>query len=64
MLELLLHHVPALIFFKDASSVYIDCNRSSLRDPGLNSVKELGGNTNFDFFPGNIPENIMSRTGR
>lgn len=59
MIELVLNHVPASIFFKDTSSVYLGGNRSFLNNTGLDSVEELIGKTNHDFLPEEAAEKTL-----
>ena len=50
LLEKLMDHLPASIFFKDKESRFIRINKSCAIKFGLNSAEEAIGKTDFDFF--------------
>ena len=45
-----MEYIPDSIYFKDTSSKFIKANKSTLEKMGLESIEELLGKTDFDFF--------------
>ncbi|GFK93139.1 Sensor kinase CckA [Fundidesulfovibrio magnetotacticus] len=48
MLERIIDTVPHSIFWKDAQSVYLGCNRAFARDAGVASPEEIVGRTDYE----------------
>lgn len=48
MLRNVLDHFPGMVFWKDARSVYLGCNRTFALGAGLNSPEEIAGKTDLD----------------
>ena len=51
----LIENLPQKVFLKDASSVYVSGNGRFARELGI-ALDELGGKTDFDFFPRELAE--------
>lgn len=57
LLRTLIDHIPdCYIFVKDAQSRFITTNRTHLKTLGVESVEEVVGRTDFDFFPKELAE--------
>lgn len=69
LLRSLIDSIPDLIFFKDAHSVYLGCNRAFAEYAGLRE-EELMGTTDLDLFPRDVAESyrendrVMMESGR
>ena len=48
MLRLVVDNIPQLIFWKDAQSVYVGCNRNFARAAGFDQPEEIVGKTDYD----------------
>jgi len=51
LLQLLIDATPVDIYFKDLKSKYLKINKSSRDHYGLDSVEEIMGKSDFDFYP-------------
>ncbi len=51
----LIENLPQKIFYKDRNSVYISCNKSYADDLRI-KPDEIGGKTDYDFFPKKLAE--------
>jgi PAS domain S-box-containing protein len=56
MLQAIIDHVPARIFWKDCDSCYLGANKLFLHDLGLNHADEVIGRTDFELFGQCDPE--------
>lgn len=54
LLQLLIDATPVNIYFKDTKSNYLKTNRSTRKHYGLDTVKEVMGKSDFDFYPENL----------
>ena len=50
MLQKIINAIPTRIFWKNTNSVYYGCNTAFAKDMGLNSIKDIIGKTDYDFF--------------
>lgn len=53
--RLLVDNLPQSIFYKDAGSVYVSCNRRYALELGI-TPEQIAGKTDFDFFPQELAE--------
>ncbi|MBN1993100.1 MAG: response regulator [Anaerolineae bacterium] len=51
MLQLILDHFPARVFWKDKALNFLGCNQLGAEAQGLSSPDEIIGKNDFDFFP-------------
>lgn len=51
LLQLLIDHIPSPIYFKDVHSKFTRVNLAQLRLLGANSIEDVIGKSDFDFYP-------------
>ena len=56
LLRTLMDSIPDYTYIKDAECRFITTNKAHLRILGLNSISEVVGKTDFDFFPKDLAE--------
>jgi len=57
--RMLLESLPQRIFYKDANSRYVSCNKQYSCDLGINS-DEIMGKTDYDFFPKEMADKYIA----
>jgi len=50
MIQSVLNHIPAAVFWKNTESIYLGCNIVFARDAGYNDPSDIIGKTDADFF--------------
>jgi PAS domain S-box-containing protein len=61
MLQLIMDTIPMSVFWKDKDSVYLGCNKTFMRECGLNSYEAIVGHTPLDLFPHDDAAQIIER---
>jgi len=70
VLSTLIDNLPDAVYIKDRESRFVLCNREVLRRKGIESLSEIVGRTDFDFYPPDQAKNAYAdeqdvmRTGR
>lgn len=50
MLQLIMDSIPMSVFWKDKDSIYLGCNKTFIRECGLESLDDVVGQTPYDLF--------------
>ncbi|MDZ8118175.1 PAS domain S-box protein [Pontiella agarivorans] len=50
MLQLIMDSIPMSVFWKDKDSIYLGCNKTYIRECGLESLDSVVGQTPYDLF--------------
>lgn len=53
MLQLIMDTIPMSVFWKDKDSIYLGCNKTFIRECGLETLEDVVGKTPYDLF---VPE--------
>jgi PAS domain S-box-containing protein len=61
MLQLIIDTIPMSIFWKDADSVYLGCNRTFVDECGFNSMDQVVGKTPDALFDADQAANVFER---
>ncbi len=61
MLQLIMDTIPMSVFWKDKDSVYLGCNKTFIRECGLENLDQVVGKTPFDLFPPQMAPEIIER---
>ncbi len=70
VLSTLIDNLPDAIYIKDRESRFVLCNREVLRRKGVESLPEIVGRTDFDFYPADLARSVyadeqdLMQTGR
>lgn len=70
LLRTLIDNLPDAIYIKDGRSRFVLCNREVLRRKAVDSLEEIVGRTDFDFYPPDLAQSVyaqeqdLMRTGR
>ena len=61
MLQLIMDTIPMSVFWKDKDSVYLGCNKTFIRECGLESLGDVVGKTPFDLFEPGFASEVLQR---
>jgi PAS domain S-box-containing protein len=61
MLQLIMDTIPMSVFWKDKDSVYLGCNKTFIRECGLESIDDVVGKTPFDLFTPLVAPEVIER---
>lgn len=57
ILDLIIHHIPIALFWKDKNLNYLGCDQIFCNDRGLSSPADVVGLTDFDLYPADVAAN-------
>ncbi len=57
ILDLIVHHIPIALFWKDKNLNYLGCDQIFCNDRGLNNPVDVIGLTDFDLYPADVAAN-------
>jgi PAS domain S-box-containing protein len=57
ILDLIIHHIPIALFWKDRNLNYLGCDQIFCNDRGLNGPADVVGLTDFDLYPPDVAAN-------
>lgn len=61
MLQLIMDTIPMAVFWKDKDSVYLGCNKTFIRECGLESIDDVVGKSPFDLFDPAVAPEVIER---
>jgi len=61
MLQLIMDTIPMSVFWKDKDSIYLGCNKTFIRECGLEQYEDVVGNNPYDLFPSDLAAAIIDR---
>lgn len=61
MLQLIMDTIPMSVFWKDKDSIYLGCNKTFIRECGLEQYEDVVGNNPYDLFPTDLAASIIDR---
>jgi len=61
MLQLIMDTIPMAVFWKDKDSVYLGCNKTFIRECGVDSLDNVVGKTPFDLFEPGLAAEVLQR---
>ena len=61
MLQLIMDTIPMSVFWKDKDSVYLGCNKTFIRECGLETIEQVVGKTPFDLFTPLVAPEVIER---
>jgi PAS domain S-box-containing protein len=61
MLQLIMDTIPMSVFWKDKDSIYLGCNKTFIRECGLETVENVVGSTPYDLFAAETAAGIIGR---
>ncbi|MEE9369139.1 MAG: PAS domain S-box protein [Pontiella sp.] len=64
MLQLIMDTIPMSVFWKDKDSIYLGCNKTFIRECGLERVEDVVGKTPFDLFIPMTAPDVIERDQR
>ncbi len=57
ILDLIVHHIPMALFWKDKNLNYLGCDQIFCNDRGINNQANVIGLTDFDLYPADVAAN-------